>query len=112
MKKQFIIREAPNPSRQNAILAVQSAEVGMVVEIKPATRNLEQSAKFHAICGDFEKSGIEWAGKKRDAAAWKVLLVSGHAIATGLGAEMVPGLESEFVNIRESTAKMSKGRAS
>lgn len=40
----------------------------------------------------------------------EVLLVSGHAIATKEGAEIVPGLEHEFVNLRESTALMSKKR--
>ena len=41
-----------------------------------------------------------------------MLFVSGHAIATGIGADVVPGLEGEFVNIRESTASMSKKRGS
>ena len=31
-------------------------------------------------------------------------------MATKEGAEIVPGIEGEFVNIRESTAAMSKGR--
>lgn len=56
---------------------------------------------------EIAKSGIEWQGKKRTAAQWKVLLVSGHAMATQEGAEIIPGLEGEFVNIRESTALMS-----
>jgi hypothetical protein len=38
------------------------------------------------------------------------LLVSGHATATKEGSEILPGLEGEFVNIRESTALMSKKR--
>ncbi len=92
--------------------AVNDAPVGYAVEIKPPTRNLEQNAKFHAICSDMEKAGAEWAGKARTAEQWKVLLVSGHAVATKEGAEIIPGLESEFVNIRESTALMSKARAS
>jgi len=40
-----------------------------------------------------------------------VLLVSGHAVATKEGADMVPGMEGEFVNLRESTALMSVRRA-
>ena len=68
--------------------------------------------KFHAICSDLASSKIQWAGKNRTAAEWKVLLVSGHAVATKEGSEIVPGLESEFVNIRESTALMSKKRGS
>ena len=84
----------------------------MVVEVRPETRSLDQNAKFHALCTDFEKSQVQWAGKPRTAAQWKVLLVSGHAVATKEGAEIVPGLEGEFVNIRESTANMSKARGS
>jgi NinB protein len=81
-----------------------------VIELREKTRSNESSAKFHAMCGDFAKSGIEWAGKRRTLAQWKVLLISGHAIATKEGAEMVPGLESEFVNIREESSKMSVKR--
>jgi NinB protein len=81
-----------------------------VIELREKTRSNEASAKFHAMCGDFAKSGIEWAGKRRTLAQWKVLLISGHAIATKEGAEMVPGLESEFVNIREESSKMSVKR--
>lgn len=77
------------------------------VKVGPLKRTEAQSAKFHAICGDLQKSGLHWAGKPRTLLQWKVLLVSGHAVATGEGAEMVPGLENEFVNIRESTAQMS-----
>jgi hypothetical protein len=41
---------------------------------------------------------------------WKVLLVSGHGVATGQEAEVVTGLEGELVNLRESTAQMSGRR--
>jgi hypothetical protein len=81
------------------------------LEARPERRSTEANAKFHAICGELEKSGLAWAGKPRDSAAWKVLLVSGHAMATKQGAEMVPGLEGEFVNLRESTALMSRARS-
>lgn len=81
------------------------------VKVGPLKRTEAQSAKFHAICGDLQKSGLHWAGKPRTLLQWKVLLVSGHAIATGEGAEMVPGLESEYLNLRESTATMSVRRA-
>lgn len=82
----------------------------MVVTLKEETRRDGQNKKFHAICGDLEKSKFPWMGKPRTAAQWKVLLISGHAVATKLGAEMVPGLENEFVNIRESSAQMSIAR--
>ena len=76
-------------------------------------RTIDQNAIFHAICSDLEKSGMEWAGKPRRKDEWKVLLISGHAIATmEYMPELVEGLEGELINIRESTAKMSKERAS
>lgn len=97
-------------ARRRAVEAVQNAPDGWRVEVSEPKRNLDQNAKFHALVS--ELAGREWMGKPRTADEWKVLLVSGHATATKIGAEMVPGLEGEFVNIRESTARMSKARAS
>lgn len=102
-----------NPAvRQRAIDAIWGAPDEAVVTIAEPSRNGEQNAKFHALCGDLAKSGLPWAGKPRTLAEWKVLMVSGHAVATKEGAEIVPGIEGEFVNIRESTALMSKKRGS
>ena len=97
-------------SAWNEAKAILISGKKMVLELKAENRSLDQNAKFHAMCTDIAKSGIEWAGKKRTAAQWKVLLVSGHAVATNESAEIIPGLEGEFVNIRESTALMSKRR--
>lgn len=79
----------------------------IAVTAKETKRTTEQNSLFHAICGDIAKSGTKWAGKARSAQQWKVLLVSGHAVATKEDSEIVPGLEHEFINIRESTALMS-----
>ena len=84
----------------------------LVLEVRPENRSLDQNAHFHALCGDIARSGIEWFGKPRKADEWKVLLVSGHAKATKQEADVVPGLEGELVNLRESTARMSRQRAS
>jgi hypothetical protein len=99
-------------ARKAACQAVAECPDGYVVTISEPTRTLEQNAKFHAICSDLAKSGIVWAGKTRTADQWKVLIVSGHAVATKEAVEVVPGLEGEFINIRESTALMSKKRSS
>lgn len=98
--------------RDRAIEAIREAPDGYSVTLAERGRNLEQNAKFHAQCTELAKSGREWMGKRRTASEWKVLLVSGHATATQQGAEMVPGLEGEFVNLRESTASMSRSRIS
>lgn len=94
------------------VKAMTVAQHEVRIEAKPASRSGDQNAKFHAIVSDIARSPVQWAGKRRTAAEWKVLLVSGHATATKLGADMVPGLEGEFVNLRESTARMSVSRAS
>lgn len=112
MSDRRILVLAHSEARQRAVAAVQSAPHGYRITIEPAKRTDGQNERFHAICGDLAKSGLPWAGKRRTAVEWKVLLVSGHATATREGSEMVPGLEGEFVNIRESTALMSIKRGS
>jgi hypothetical protein len=81
----------------------------LVVQIKEMTRNDEQNRKFHAMCGDVADQAL-FAGRKLKPEQWKVLFISGHSMATGAGAEIVPGLEGEFVNIRESSANMGVRR--
>jgi hypothetical protein len=97
--------------RANALDEVRRAPDGFVVTVSERTRSTDQNAMFHAICSDIAKSGFKFAGKPRAADVWKVLLISGHAAATGDGNEVLPGLEGEFVNIRESSARMGVRRA-
>jgi hypothetical protein len=110
MKRVF--RLVHDEARRRALQCVREAPEGYAVTVAESTRNGEQNAKFHALCSDIAKSGMQWGGKPRTAAQWKVLMVSGHAVATKEGAEMVPGVEGEFVNLRESTAAMSVRRSS
>jgi hypothetical protein len=98
-------------ARQAIHKAVESSEIGMVVSIHQPTRSSEQNAMLHPLLTDISKQK-EWMGKKRTMLQWKVIMVSAHAIATGEPAEMVIGLEGEVVNLRESTAAMSKKRFS
>jgi len=83
----------------------------LTLEAKPETRSDAQNKLLHALIGDVAKQK-EWMGKKLPPEAWKVLFVSGHSVATKEGAELVPGLELEYVNIREATSRMSKSRLS
>lgn len=80
-----------------------------MARIEPRTRSLDQNAMLHALFSESSKH-CEWHGRKLTPTQWKVLFISGHAMATGRGADMVPGLEGEFVNIRESSAQMSIAR--
>ena len=81
----------------------------MVLEVRPETRSDRQNRLLHALFGDVARQA-EWLGKKRTPEEWKLLFVLGHAVATKQGADLVPGLEGEFLNLRESTARMGKAR--
>ena len=110
MTKRTVILTGPL-QRQTAAQYLKDALDGWVMTLAEPKRNSDQNAKFHAICGDIARSGLAWGGKPRTGAQWKVLMVSGHAVATKEGADMVPGVEGEFVNLRESTALMSVKRS-
>lgn len=97
--------------RDKAQQAISDAPNDSIVIIKDVTRSLEQNAKFHALCGDASQK-LMFLGRKLTLQQWKVLFISGHAIATGAGSDVVPGLEGEFVNIRESSAQMGVSRMS
>ncbi len=98
--------------RQFVGTLVATSSPGCIVTIDPPRRTINQNDAFHALCGDIAAAGIEWFGKKRTAEEWKVLLVSAHSSATKQGCDMVQGLEGELVQLRESTARMSKARGS
>lgn len=98
--------------RQNAIDAILKADDNSRVTIAPEQRRGSQNAMFHAICGDLANSGMKWAGECRTLDQWKAILVSGHSVATGGSGDVIPGIEGEFVAIRESTSRMSVARAS
>lgn len=95
--------------RRNAAHAIANAPEGYMAEVKPRTRSLDQNALLHALFTEAAKSHT-WMGRKLTVTQWKTLFISGHAIATGHGADVIPGLENEFVNIRESSASMSVTR--
>ena len=109
MARFFVLADSEIRKRCTDFILFDAPE-GHEVSIRPPRRNADQNAKFHAICSDISRSGLLWANKPRKAEAWKVLLVSGHAVATKEGADVIPGLEGEFINVRESTAVMSKAR--
>lgn len=96
-------------ARRNAAHFIANAPEGYMARIEPRTRSLDQNAMLHALFSESSKH-CEWHGRKLTPTQWKVLFISGHAMATGRGADMVPGLEGEFVNIRESSAQMSIAR--
>jgi hypothetical protein len=107
MSEKQLFRLTGSPlAKYAAVNAVKNAPDGFVVRVEPETRRLAQSAKFHALCGDVARQA-KFMNRQLTPAQWKVLFISGHAVATGQGADMVPGLEGEYVNLRESSAQMS-----
>ncbi|MCV5137803.1 recombination protein NinB, partial [Escherichia coli] len=78
----------------------------VTIRITDYKRNLYQNAKFHAMLADIARQ-VQWCDKWLKPEQWKVLLISGHAVATKQEADVLPGLEGEYVNIRESSAQMS-----
>ena len=95
--------------RCNAAAYCMVAPEGQFARFSDPTRTLEQNAKMHACFGDIAKQA-KYLGRVLAMPQWKTLLISGHAVATGLGVDMVPGIEGEFVNIRESSANMTVPR--
>lgn len=94
----------------NAILATPlNKDKPVTIRITDYKRNLDQNAKFHAMVADIARQ-VQWCDKWLKPEQWKVLLISGHAVATKQEADVFPGLEGEYVNIRESSAQMSVKR--
>ena len=80
-----------------------------VLELRPERRSDVQSAKLHALFGDIAKMHV-FKGRRLTPEQVKVMFIAGHSIATGEGADLVPGLEGGMCNIRESSARMSVSR--
>lgn len=106
-RRTFIL--AHDEARQNAIQFIAAAPRGMCVKVTEATRSLEQNAKMHAMFGELEAKA-RYLGRKLSLNQWKTLMISGHAVAVGIGADVIPGIEGEFVNVRESSAQMTVAR--
>ncbi len=97
--------------RDNALKAVEMAPAGYSISVSEPKRSNDQNAKFHAMLTDVARSPVKWAGKRRSVEEWKALIISGHSVATDNKGEVVPGIEGEFVAIRESSASMTVRRA-
>lgn len=108
-KRRFVL--AHDQARRNCAQFAMTGPEGWQVVFQPITRNLEQNAKLHALFSDIARTQ-KYMGRALNAIQWKTLFISGHAIATGLGADMVPGIEGEYCNVRESSASMSVARMS
>lgn len=96
-------------NRRMAADALHSRPDGHVFILQEPTRTTRQNALLHSLFSQIARQA-EFHGRRLTAVQWKTLLVSAHSVATGIGTDMVPGLEGEWVNIRESTAQMGVKR--
>jgi hypothetical protein len=96
-------------NRRMAADAVHSRPDGHVLVLQEPTRTVRQNALLHSLFSQIAKQA-EFHGRRLSPTQWKTLFISGHAVATGLGSDMIPGLEGEFCNIRESSAHMGVKR--
>ena len=86
------------PQLKSALMAGQR----MVLEIKPATRSLEQNARLWAMLSDISRQ-VDWYGRKLTPDDWK------HVFSAALKKQdVVPGLDGGFVVLGLSTSKMTK----
>lgn len=103
-------------ARRMAADVLAKAPDGYVCVIRPPNRSLDQNAKLHSLISDIAKAKPVWNGVNMDDEDWKALLILSHAVATqgeGAATRLVPDLESHgFVQLRESSARMSKERSS
>lgn len=98
-----IYRLVHNEARQRAANDCMNAPEGYVVEVKEATRTLEQNALLWALLSEIE-SQCDWHGLKLSAEEWKDLLSAGL-----MKSKVVPNMEGNgFVILGQRTSKMSK----
>jgi len=81
---------------------VRAAPDGMVVEVKPPNRTLEQNALLWSRLTEISRR-VEWHGRYLDPESWK------HIFTAALSKQdVVPGIDGGFVILGKSTARMSK----
>jgi hypothetical protein len=96
-------------NRRHLAEKVANLPEGYDIKAAPRNRTLDQNAMLHAMFGELAKKA-RYMGRALTLNQWKTLMISGHAMATGLDADVIPGVEGEFVNIRESSAQMTVAR--
>lgn len=88
------------------MVAVKNAPDGFVVEVKEPTRSLAQNALLWSLLNQVSQSVI-WYGKKLTSEDWKAVFT-----ASLKNQQVVPGIDSGFVVLGQSTSKMTKAQLS
>ena len=90
--------------RAHCIDEIARAPLGKVVIVQDPTRTLEQNALMWAMLADISAQ-VDWYDQRLTSEEWKDVFS-----ASLKRQKVVPGLEGEFIAIRESTATMSGKR--
>ena len=106
-KKYFVLQPLPHPARRLAKEAIDSAQDGMIVTIRPATRSLEANARMWAMLAEVS-AHVDWHGRKLSSEDWK------HVFSASLKKmDVVPNIENTgFVALGLSTSQMTKKQMS
>lgn len=89
-------------ARENALQAVREAPEGLVVQIRPKTRSLEQNALMWPLLEDLAQQ-VNWYGQKLTKEEWKDVMT-----AALKKQKAVPGVDGGFVVLGEKTSTYSK----
>lgn len=101
-----MIRFITPQSREFLCGLIMKAPEGWVCRIDEATRTLEQNALLWPLLTDISRQVI-WHGKKLRQNVWKDIFT-----ASIREAEIVPGLDGNFVVCGQSSSKMGKAEFS
>ena len=85
-------------AREGAVFGVKNAPDGFMVIIQEPRRNLDQSAKLHALIGEIAKSRV-WAGKKWDTETWKRLLIAAYLRTKNEAPVVMPAIDGAGMEI-------------
>ncbi|MDD4913306.1 MAG: recombination protein NinB [Sideroxydans sp.] len=99
-RRYFIL--AHDTARKLAAAQCALAPDGYVVEIKPATRTLEQNARMWA-CLNAISEQVVWHSRKLTSEEWKIVFT-----AALKKQDVIPGIDGGFVAMGQSTSKMNK----
>lgn len=110
-RRRYVIKDKRGAMWVGNLISV--LDPGWSVTLAPPGRSPPQNRTFHDLCDDIAKARPVWNDLPMTADDWKQLLVHGHALATdGSGVRLTKDLEGHgLIQLRESTARMSKARA-
>lgn len=97
--------------------SIRTLPADWTVTVYPPNRTKKQNRRLHWLLGKIVKAKIELDGRLWDTEDWRAFMISAHAKATrgerdDQQESIVVGIEGEPVQVRESSATMSKERIS